>query len=493
MTENPQAAGKPGRGRSGTPEHPAGPLLREYPRPDAGARHPSAEVALVLFYRNGGHSVVTAMGTEHYGRPLMARPVTVCEVARGTHVTRLTLQVPAAGSATFFEVEADVQWSVTDYRKVVDEQVKNVAVRLRAPLVERLRGICSNYPVSAAAEADRAVKSACRNGQWDDLGYDLGLRAELFVRFAVDKKTIQHVDAERNLDHDDRTAARGHDRALAEEHRRTELLQMRMLKFRTMLEGGEWNQICFMLADNQDEARAFMEVLRQESRADKRELLDHTLRLVEKGVIQSAELESQVRELLGTSAYRVEGSFGRPPVREPAPRAELPPGGRPRRGPDDEDGTWRDGRRREDRREDRDDRRHRDDRDDRRRTDRTSDRASGRSEDAGSGRPPFTPPWVDAEPAAPDRSPAGSRTARRPSEAFDDWEYPGADAAGGAGRTDEAGDRRADARGRSRSEAEHRSGGRRSGERHDDGRHDDGRHDDDRERDDRPWSPGEWS
>ncbi|MFI6845151.1 hypothetical protein OG535_06000 [Kitasatospora sp. NBC_00085] len=473
MTDNPRAAARPaGRGRSGTPEQPAGPLLREYPRPDAGTRHPSAEVALVLFYRNGGHSVVTAMGTEHFGRPLMARPVTVCEVARGTHVTRLTLQVPAAGSATFFEVEADVQWSVTDYRKVVDEQVKNVAVRLRAPLVERLRGICSNYPVSAAAEADRAVKSACRNGQWDDLGYDLGLRAELFVRFAVDKKTIQHVDAERNFDHDDRTAARSHDRALAEEHRRTELLQMRMRKFRTMLEGGEWSQICFMLADNQDEARAFMEMLRQESRADKRELLDHTLRLVEKGVIQSAELESQVRELLGTTAYRVEGSFGRPPLREPAPRAELSPGGSRGRGQDDEDDTRWEDRHREDRG---DARNASDDHDDRRRTGRTAgrnddwneDRNKDRRDNAGSDRPPFTPLWVDAEPAAPHRPPAGARTGRRPSEAFDDWEYPGSDAAGGDRRTE---DRRPD------------------------GRHTDGRRpDDDRERDDRPWSPGEWS
>ncbi|MFE4392348.1 hypothetical protein DR950_34325 [Kitasatospora xanthocidica] len=381
MTDDPQAAGPPALAKAGRPERPAGPLLKEYGSPAECTRKPSAEVALVHFYRNGGHSVVTAMGTEHVDRPRFARPVTICEVARGTHLCQLSLQIPAVGSATFFEVEVDVHWSVVDYRKVVDGQVRNVAERLKGPLLERLRAICSGYPVTAAAEVDRAANSACRTGQWNDLGYDLGLHADVYVRVAVDSTTIRHADADRNSAYEDRTTARDYDREVAAEHHRTGLLQIRMRTFRAMLDGGEWNQICFMLSDNPDQARAFMELLRQESRADKHELLEHTLRLVEKGVIQSAELEAQVRELLGTPAYRIEGSFGRPPIREPAARPELPGSGH------------------------------------------------GGRDDRRDGGPAFTPMWVQAEPAPRDRIPAQAPPARRPSEAFDDWGRTGSDTA----------------------------------------------------------------
>ncbi|WP_406205654.1 hypothetical protein OH807_31280 [Kitasatospora sp. NBC_01560] len=488
MTDDPKAGRKsPGR-RDASSAHPAGPLLKEYPRPEGGLPQPGAGVAQVLFYRNGGHSIVTARGSEHVGRPWMARPVTVCEVARGTHMTRVTLQVPAAGGTAFFEVEADVQWTVTDYLKVVDEQVTNVAVRLRAPLTERLRGVCAGYPITAATEADRAVKSACRNGQWDDLGYDLGLRAELYIRFTVDRKAIAQAEQVRDDDHRGTMAEREHAHDLAGEHHSGELLQLRMQKFRVMLEGGEWGQICFMLADNPAEARAFMELLRQEARQDRRELLDHTLDLVEKGVIQSAELESQVRELLGTGAYRVEGSFGRPPVRPAPPRGELPPGRHHDDGPhdrwdehrDDRAGRTdrtdrrhdRDGGRTDDRKDDRNDDRwgdrwdeHRDDRPNRRhdrnggreddrnddrwderrssrddRSDRSNDnRSERRAEqrenlwpepddrrpdrtDRPGGQRPYTPSWLETDPAPPKQPAADTRLRRRPSEAFDDWE-----------------------------------------------------------------------
>ncbi|MEU8926866.1 hypothetical protein AB0D10_39095 [Kitasatospora sp. NPDC048545] len=548
MTDTPKPTPTPARkspgGTGPATTHPAGPLLKEYPRPETGIRRPGPGVALVVFYRNGGHSVVTARGNEHVDRPFLARPVTVCEVARGTHVTRMSLQVPAAGGTTFFEVEVDVQWTATDYLKVVDEQVTNVAVRLRAPLTERLRGICAGYPVSAAAEADRSVKAACRNGQWDDLGYDLGLSAELFVRFAVDRKTITHAEEVRDDDHRGTMAEREHVHSLTGEHRSGELLQLRMQKFRVMLDGGEWSQICFMLADNPGEARAFMELLRQEARADKRELLEHTLDLVEKGVIQSAELESQVRELLGTGVYRVEGSFGRPPVRSAPRRGELPAGGHHDDPDDRRDHRTED--RREDRRGERSERYDRTDRTDRGTdggTDRGDDRRTGRKAprhddpdsgpdrdgpadrtrrtgwddgdrrdaprsaprtDRAAGAPdliqrPYTPSWLDTEPEPPRRAAADARPRRRPSEAFDDWE-PGAardDRAQWSDRDDDRapGPARAQDRDldldrdldRAQDRDDRYAGGTRNdrvGDAHDD-RDDDG-HDD---RDDHPWSP----
>ncbi|WP_051969753.1 hypothetical protein [Kitasatospora azatica] len=310
------------------PEQLAGPFLREY-RPTGGLPLPAAQITSVVFYSKGGYSVVTVLGTEHFDKRWGARPTSICEIAEGTHVSHLELELPAAEVATFFKVEVDVHWSVTDYLLVVRERVTDVAQRLSAPILERLRQVSERFEVRAAPEANRAVDAECRGGRWDDLGHHLGLRARLFVRFTTDEKTSTQVDGRRDASWEDEQRRRDHDREVAAERRRVELLQMRMAAFRSMVEGGEWNQIAFMLADKPEEARAFMELLRQEAREDRRGLLDHTLRLIEDGVIQSPDLEDQVRELLKGSGFRVEGSLGRPPQRGSGSAPAALPTGKP--------------------------------------------------------------------------------------------------------------------------------------------------------------------
>ncbi|MFE0462040.1 hypothetical protein ACFW1A_22610 [Kitasatospora sp. NPDC058965] len=307
------------------PDQLPGPFLREY-RPAGGARpQPGAQIASVVFYGNGGYTVVTALGTEHHGKRWAARPSTVCEVAEGTHIARLALELPAAGGAAFFKVEVDVHWSVQDHLQVVRERVTDVAARLEAPILERLRQVSEHFEVRAAPDANRAVDREASTGKWDDLGHHLGLRVRLFVRFTTDEKTLAQADDNRDATWSDELRRREHDRELADERRRVELLQMRMAAFRSMVDGGQWNQLVYMLAAEPEQARAYMELLRQEARADRRELLDQTMRLIEQGVLQSPEVEEQVRSLLNETGLRVEGSLGHPPQRELAAPAEPGP------------------------------------------------------------------------------------------------------------------------------------------------------------------------
>jgi len=108
---------------------PKGPFLQENP-PTGGLPRMSAEKTSVVFYRNGGYSMVTALGVRHVDRPLLARPYTVCEIVVGTFVTPLRIELPAAGSTAFFKAEVDIEWEVTDPHLVAVQAVKDVATRL---------------------------------------------------------------------------------------------------------------------------------------------------------------------------------------------------------------------------------------------------------------------------------------------------------------------------------------------------------------------------
>ncbi len=306
---------------STAPARPVGPFAREY-QPTAGFRHPGAKFASVLFYRGGGHSVVTVTGAEHHGKRLLARPHTVCEILLGTYVTTLELRLPAAGGATFFQAEVDIHWSAADPHLVAVEVVTDVAARLTAPILERLRQVSVDFPVHEATRANQAITAECASGKWDDLGSEIGLRVRLYVRLTVDAKTIAQQEDYRDKTWSSRQAELDHERTLLTERQETQLLQLRMARFREMLSGDQWDQLSFMLADNPGDARAFMEQLRQEGRTDHREFFNHALRLIEKGVVHSADLEQQVREQLNRGPYRVDGPIG--PLtarRDPAPRA----------------------------------------------------------------------------------------------------------------------------------------------------------------------------
>ncbi|MFD7118291.1 hypothetical protein ACFWAA_14750 [Streptomyces sp. NPDC059922] len=299
------AAGWDGPDGSG----PAGPFLRDY-APTGAFRQTSARTASVLFYRNGGYSVATVSGVQHYDKRALARPYTVCEIALGTFVTTLQMELPAAGGTTFFKAEVDIHWTVTDPHLVATQVVTDVAQRLTAPTLERLREVSSEFPVAQAEQADRAITRHCAGGRWADLGAEFGLRVRLYVRLRVDDKTIDHMDDIRDA------------------HASAEVTRVHQSKFRAMLQGGELDQLSYMLAADPQAAKDFLEKIRQEGRQDEKDRVDRLFDMVASGQIQSNDVETQALELLNRGRRRVQGPIGSLPARRDTPRLDPPPGER---------------------------------------------------------------------------------------------------------------------------------------------------------------------
>ncbi|MFC8285160.1 hypothetical protein [Streptomyces cyaneofuscatus] len=275
---------------------PAGPFLREY-APTGPFRHSSTRTTSVLFYRNGGHSVAGVSGVRHYDKRALARPHTICEIATGTFVTTLQMELPAAGGATFFKAEVDIHWTVEDPHLVAVQVVTDIAQRLTAPTKERLWEISSQFPVNQAEQANTAITQQCVSGRWSDLGTDLGLRVRLYVRLRVDDRTIGHVDVIR-----DYQAA-------------THLTDLRQQRFRTMLMGGELDQLSYMLAAEPESAKEFLEKIRQEGRQEEKERVDRLFAMVASGDIASSQLELQTLAYLNRERRSVQGPIGPGPAR----------------------------------------------------------------------------------------------------------------------------------------------------------------------------------
>ncbi|WDF39445.1 hypothetical protein PBV52_22895 [Streptomyces sp. T12] len=286
--------------RAAADSTPTGPFLKEY-TPTGGLPPVSAEKTSVVFYRNGGYSVVSAFGIRHVDKRTLARPYTVCEIAVGTFVTPLRMELPAAGSTAFFKAEVDIEWEVTDPHLVAVQAVKDVAKRLTSPILERLHEVTRSYRVTDAEQANRVITRECVGGRWSDLGAELGLRVRLYVRLGVDDDAIEHAKKKRDV--------------VAE----AEVTRQRQDAFRRMLQGGELEQLSFMLAADPEGAKDFLEKIRQEGRQDDRERIDRLYTMALSGELASTDVETQVLNLINPDRRRpIQGPIGSlPPRREP--------------------------------------------------------------------------------------------------------------------------------------------------------------------------------
>ncbi|MFG2261819.1 hypothetical protein [Streptomyces sp. NPDC048720] len=292
---------------------PAGPFLREY-APLGAFPAASAQKASVLFYRNGGYSVITVAGVRHVDKRALARPYNVCEIAQGTYVSPLQLELPAAGGTSFFKAEVDIEWEVTDPYLAAVQVVSDVAARLTSPVLERLREITLTYPVTDAEQANRVITRECVGGRWSDLGGELGLRVRLYVRLGVNDEAIEYARQRRGAQAD------------------ADVTRVRQESFRRMLQGGELEQLSFMLAADPEGAKDFLEKIRQEGRQDERERVDRLYTMALRGELHAADVENQVLNLLNQGQRRpLQGPIGAVPARrerrelEPAPEGPFTP------------------------------------------------------------------------------------------------------------------------------------------------------------------------
>ncbi|QOV36111.1 hypothetical protein IM697_39875 [Streptomyces ferrugineus] len=279
---------------------PAGPFVRDFNPLTDGYPRVSPRSAVVQFYRNGGYTVKRASGVQHVDKPVLARPHSICEIALGTYVTPLQMELPAAGGTTFFKAEVDIQWAVTDPHLAALEVVTDVANRLTSPVLERLREVTTTYRVTEAEQANRAITRECAGGRWADLGSELGLRVRLYVRLRVDDRTIEHADEERDA------------------HAQAKVIRLRQDSYRRMLQGGELEQLSFMLAADPEGAKDFLEKIRQEGRQDEKDRVARLFAMAARGELATVDVETQVLNLLNQGDGRpMVGPIGTVPARRP--------------------------------------------------------------------------------------------------------------------------------------------------------------------------------
>jgi len=131
----PQQPGAPRTQEVELPLQLRGPFLREFV-PDGAYKHRGAQIAAVVFYKNGGHSVITVRGSQHQNKPLVGRPTSVCQVARGRHQVSFEMQLPTLGDQADFTCAVDVNWEVQDFHLVAEKRVVDVEKMLRPPLLD---------------------------------------------------------------------------------------------------------------------------------------------------------------------------------------------------------------------------------------------------------------------------------------------------------------------------------------------------------------------
>ncbi len=313
MGERAVEAQRPERGRPPEGQErsrwPAGPFIRVYTPEGRRPRPENAVVASVLFYRNGGYTVLWPdRPADHQGRSSpLARPFSVVEVALGRYRSSFAMQLPAAGGAAFFQTEVDVTWEVVDPYLVARNQVRDVADLIEPELKDRLRDVSRRFRITEAAQAYDAIRERMRSGAWEPLGRDIGLETRVYVRVDLNAKAIGRAETTEDDAFEATRVAR------------------RMGTFRELIEAGDYAQVAYMMASSPDDATTILQMLKEERRADRREGLDFVRHMIDQGMVEPHHVSEQVRAVIDYVSQTSDRFLGIESKRAGRPR----PGGRP--------------------------------------------------------------------------------------------------------------------------------------------------------------------
>ncbi|MFD4604251.1 hypothetical protein ACFWPQ_40335 [Streptomyces sp. NPDC058464] len=278
-----------------------GPFVREF-APQAAYRHRNSQVASVLYYKNGGHSIITVRGAEHFNKPLMGRPTSVCWIARGQHQVSFQLALPTLGDRAQFRAGADVNWEVRDFYTAAEKRVVDVERMLRPSLEARLRGLSRRYSLDSAQQVDEAIQDELASGRWNDFGAELGLATQVFVRIDLGQAAADHqaqmVAVEKGgvvqEAMDNVTKAR---------------IAANMDDAQKLITAGETVQYAHLLASDPGRAAEILGVLQQQARDQRQGALDYLTNLISQGVVQRHQIDDQVQALIDYSRTVSTGVF----------------------------------------------------------------------------------------------------------------------------------------------------------------------------------------
>jgi hypothetical protein len=267
-----------------------GPFFRELV-PEGAYKHRGAQLAAVLFYRNGGHRVVTVRGAQDDRKPLFGRPTSVCLIVRGRHQVSFQMELPTYGDQGDFSCAVDVNWEVEDFHLVAEKRVVDVERMLRPPLLARLRVITRRHGLAGAQAADEAIQAELAGGHWASFGSEIGLRTEVFVRIDLGRAALDHNQAIVQVQHN-ATVQSALDQAAAAR------VRANLPAAKALIEAGEAQQYATLLAQDPGRAADILGALQAQAREQRAGALEYLTRLIDQGVVQRHQVEGQVQLLI---------------------------------------------------------------------------------------------------------------------------------------------------------------------------------------------------
>lgn len=315
-----------------------GPFIREFV-PHTAYQHRGAQIASVVFYRNGGHSVITVRGAQHHDKPMFGRrPTSVCHIARGRHQVSFEMELPTLGDQANFQCAVDVNWEVQDFHLVAEKRVVDVEKMLRPPLLARLRMITRRHRLDGAQAADEAIQAELADGRWTSFGAEIGLATEVFVRIDLGRAAADHNQHIVQVGYH-ATVQSAIDQAAAAR------VKANLPAARQLIEAGEAEHYVHLLAQDPSRAADILGALQLQAKEQRQGALEYLTRLIDQGVVQRHQVEGQVQMLIdyarAVGGKVFEGGLpgGLP---QPATALAIPPGTGPGAG-GPQDGGPRDG------------------------------------------------------------------------------------------------------------------------------------------------------
>lgn len=295
-----------------------GPFLKEFV-PQGSYRHRGAQIASVVFYRNGGHSVLTVRGAQDHRKPLIGRPSSICHIARGRHQVSFGMALPTRGDQADFACAVDVNWEVADFHLVAEKRVVDVEKMLRPPLLARLRVLTRRHGLDGAQSADEAIQAELAGGSWASFGSEIGLSTEVFVRIDLGRATADFHQSMVRVQYDAGVQS-ARDQAAAAR------VQANLPAAKALIEAGEAAQYAHLLAQDPGRAHDILGALQVQAKEQREGALEYLTRLIDQGVVQRHQVEGQVQMLIDYARAMggkvFEGGLPQPPTALVAPPAE---------------------------------------------------------------------------------------------------------------------------------------------------------------------------
>ncbi|AZM46947.1 hypothetical protein DMB38_15035 [Streptomyces sp. WAC 06738] len=268
----------------------AGPFLREY-RPEWPYKHPSAQVATVLYYRGRPTQTVHPDGGVRFLlRWWFPRPYTAFELQLGWHTVSFKAELPAAESGRTFPAEVDVRWQVSNPQLVARSQVTDVAALLVPELEQRLRDVSRGYSINSAEEVRDAVRAELRT---QPLGSQFGLDLDVFVTISADRLIQDHGKSRGRVLHQTDLERLKHRLRHLRDGNKRKLIREWANDFQEAVERGDHVLMAQMMARNPKDVAEIRKMFRKEQRKEFQDGMELMSRLIDGGLLERWELGDQ--------------------------------------------------------------------------------------------------------------------------------------------------------------------------------------------------------